>query len=99
MLGPTHRAWKVLNDLAGQVAAGAEVAPGVEVRANRENLVVGEVNRRHVERGLLAAWFDYHIWADVRPPLELLQVLTVSDTPHPVLSARSLAGTNNPLAL
>lgn len=99
MLGPIRRAHKVLDELAGRVVAGLTLAEGDVVHANGEHLLVGAVHPRQVERGLLAGWFGYYDRLDDAPPLRILQILTPPRSDHPVLSARTLNSTANPLAL
>ena len=99
MLGPNRRAAKVLDDLAGQLLAGLGLEVGTRVTANGEHLLIGAVHRDHVERGLVATWVAFHEWAGLPMRMQLFQVLTESDGPHPVLSARSLASARNLLGL
>jgi hypothetical protein len=99
MLGPPQQAGMILNELGRRQLDGLTLEVDGTVDVDARSFRIGTVDPRHVERGLIDMWVGYHQWRGEAPRVRLLQVQEISDSVNPLLAARSLAGTADPLDL
>jgi hypothetical protein len=96
-VGAPYRGRRVLNAAARQLLDGPAVEPGDRMRLDSEEFEVAAVHRRHVDRGLMAVWWEHFRSADGGvPELRPLQLVpTEPNATHLI----TLAGTRNVLRL
>jgi len=96
-VGPPQATGRLLDEAAALAMDGRPLSEGSALTVLDQSVQVGAVHPRHIERGLVAGWFDYYVWAGRRPALKVLELVRAAGSR--ASSQRTLSSSTNLLRL